>query len=111
VVKVNDVTDLNACETLFSELQNEFKSIDLVVYSSGVGDPNYELAWEKELPTLQTNVFQQLKFTDLPTIYSETRLRAFWWNFLLLLLLEETDTCRHISRQKRFQQIIWNRFG
>ena len=51
VVKVNDVTDLNACETLFSDLQNEFKTIDLIVYSSGVGDPNYELVWEKELPS------------------------------------------------------------
>ena len=65
VVKVNDVTDLNACETLFSELQNEFKSIDLVVYSSGVGDPNYELAWEKELPTLQTNVISAVKIYGL----------------------------------------------
>jgi len=25
VVKVNDVIDLNACETLFSDLKNEFK--------------------------------------------------------------------------------------
>ncbi|MDF1517999.1 MAG: SDR family NAD(P)-dependent oxidoreductase, partial [Lutibacter sp.] len=47
VVKVQDVTDLNSCETLFSDLQNELKTIDLIVYSSGVGDPNYELAWEK----------------------------------------------------------------
>lgn len=65
VVKVNDVTDLNACETLFSYLQNEFKSIDLIVYSSGVGNPNYELAWEKELPTLQTNVMAAVKIYGL----------------------------------------------
>lgn len=65
VVKVNDVTDLNTCETLFSDLKNEFKSIDLVVYSSGIGDPNYELAWEKELPTLQTNVISAVKIYGL----------------------------------------------
>ena len=65
VVKVNDVTDLNACETLFYDLKNEFKTIDLVVYSSGVGDPNYELAWEKELPTLQTNVTSAVKIYGL----------------------------------------------
>ncbi|HSQ46557.1 MAG TPA: SDR family NAD(P)-dependent oxidoreductase [Lutibacter sp.] len=65
VVKVNDVTDLNACETLFYDLKNEFKTIDLVVYSSGVGDPNYELAWEKELPTLQTNVISAVKIYGL----------------------------------------------
>ena len=65
VVKVNDVTDLNACEMLFSDLQNEFKTIDLIVYSSGIGDPNYELAWEKELPTLQTNVISAVKIYGL----------------------------------------------
>ncbi|MDT8416675.1 MAG: SDR family NAD(P)-dependent oxidoreductase [Lutibacter sp.] len=65
VVKVQDVTDLNSCETLFSDLQNELKTIDLIVYSSGVGDPNYELAWEKELPTLQTNVISAVKIYGL----------------------------------------------
>ena len=65
VIKVHDVTDLDACEKLFSDLQNEFKTIDLIVYSSGVGDPNYELAWEKELPTLQTNVIAAVKIYGL----------------------------------------------
>lgn len=65
VVKVNDVTDLISCETLFSDLNKEFKSIDLIVYSSGVGNPNYELAWEKELPTLQTNVISAVKIYGL----------------------------------------------
>jgi short-subunit dehydrogenase len=65
VVKVQDVTDLHACETLFSDLKNELNSIDLIVYSSGVGDPNYDLAWEKELPTLQTNVISAVKIYGL----------------------------------------------
>lgn len=65
VVKVHDVTDLNACEMLFSDLKNEFQTIDLIVYSSGVGDPNYQLEWEKELPTLQTNVISAVKIYGL----------------------------------------------
>lgn len=65
VVKVHDVTDLNACKTLFSDLKNEFQTIDLIVYSSGVGDPNYQLEWEKELPTLQTNVISAVKVYGL----------------------------------------------
>ncbi|HCE54468.1 MAG TPA: oxidoreductase [Lutibacter sp.] len=65
VVKTQDATDLNACETLFSDLKNEFKTIDLIVYSSGVGDPNYDLVWEKELPTLQTNVIAAVKIYGL----------------------------------------------
>lgn len=65
VVKTHDVTDLDSCEVLFSTLTNEFKTIDLVVYSSGIGDPNYELEWEKELPTLQTNVISAVKIYGL----------------------------------------------
>jgi short-subunit dehydrogenase len=65
IVKVHDVTDLNSCETLFKELKSEVKTLDLIVYSSGVGDPNYKLEWEKELPTLQTNVMAATKIYGL----------------------------------------------
>ena len=65
IVKVHDVTNLDSCNTLFEELKNELKKIDLVVYSSGVGDPNYKLEWEKELPTLKTNVIAATKIYGL----------------------------------------------
>ncbi len=61
IIKVQDVTDLNSCERLFSEVKDELKTIDLIVYSSGVGEPNYKLDWEVELPTLQTNVLAATK--------------------------------------------------
>ncbi len=48
IIKVHDVTDLDSCENLFSVLKKELKTIDLIVYSSGVGTPNYKLEWEKE---------------------------------------------------------------
>ncbi|WP_299528159.1 SDR family NAD(P)-dependent oxidoreductase [uncultured Lutibacter sp.] len=65
IIKVQDVTNLDSCETLFLELKKELKTIDLVVYSSGVGDPNYKLEWEKELPTLQTNITAATKIYGL----------------------------------------------
>ncbi len=65
IVKVHDVTDLDSCETLFSEVIKELKTIDLIVFSSGVGDPNYKLEWEKELPTLQTNIIAATKIYGL----------------------------------------------
>ncbi|WP_457610335.1 SDR family NAD(P)-dependent oxidoreductase [Lutibacter sp.] len=65
VVKVQDVTDLRSSEELFSELENDLKTIDLIVFSSGVGNPNYELEWDKELPTLQTNVIAATKIYGL----------------------------------------------
>lgn len=63
--KVHDVTDLNSCENLFTELKNEFKIIDLIIYSSGIGSPNYNLEWEKELPTIETNVLAATKIYGL----------------------------------------------
>ena len=65
IVKVQDVTDLNSCEKLFEEVKKELKTLDLVVYSSGVGEPNYKLEWEVELPTLQTNVLAAAKIYGL----------------------------------------------
>ena len=65
VVKTHDVNDLVSNVSLFESLENEFKTIDLIVYSSGVGDPNYELEWEKELPTLQTNVISAVNIYGL----------------------------------------------
>jgi len=65
VVKTHNVNDLASNASLFESLENEFKTIDLIVYSSGVGDPNYELEWEKELPTLQTNVISAVNIYGL----------------------------------------------
>lgn len=65
IIKVQDVTDLPSCDTLFEEIKHEFKTIDLIIYSSGVGEPNYKLEWEVEWPTLQTNVMAATKIYGL----------------------------------------------
>ncbi len=65
LIKQHDVTDIASSEQLFEELTKELKTIDLIVYSSGVGNPNYQLEWEKELPTLQTNVMGAVKIFGL----------------------------------------------
>ena len=73
IIKIHDVTDLDSCDTLFKELKEELKTIDLIVYSSGVGDPNYQLEWEKELPTLQTNVLAATKIYGLAYQFFRTQ--------------------------------------
>ena len=65
IMKLHDVTNLDSCETLFEALKKALKTIDLIVFSSGVGDPNYKLEWEKELPTLQTNIIAATKIYGL----------------------------------------------
>jgi len=65
IIKVHDVTNIDSCETLFKEVKEELATIDLIVYSSGVGEPNYKLEWEVELPTLQTNIIAATKIYGL----------------------------------------------
>jgi len=64
-IKQHDVTDYSSTDKLFDELLREFKTIDVIIYSSGVGEANYDLVWEKELPTLQTNVTGAVKVFGL----------------------------------------------
>jgi short-subunit dehydrogenase len=65
IVKVHDVTNIESCENLFRDLKSELKTIDLIVYSSGVGKANYKLKWEEELPTLDTNIIAATKIYGL----------------------------------------------
>ncbi len=65
VIKKHDVTELDSSEKVFKELIDELKTIDLVVYSSGIAEPNYDLEWKKENPTLQTNVLGAVKIYGL----------------------------------------------
>ena len=56
LVKQNDIQEIDAVETVFNEIVTEFKTIDLVVQSSGVGFVNPKLDWDKENETILTNV-------------------------------------------------------
>lgn len=55
-IKKHDVTQLDTFAEAFDEFVKILGTIDLIIYSSGVADPNYELDWDKEAPTLETNV-------------------------------------------------------
>lgn len=65
VVKQNDIQQVDEVEKVFDEIIEEFKTIDLIIQSSGVGFVNSELAWDKENETIQTNVVGVTKLYDL----------------------------------------------
>ncbi len=65
LIKSHDVTDLSSCESLFQWVKEQVNTLDLVVYSSGVATFNNLLDWEKEQPTLQTNVMAAAKIYGL----------------------------------------------
>ena len=56
LVKQNDIQEVDDVEKVFNEIVTEFKTIDLVVQSSGVGFVNPKLEWGKEQQTVLTNV-------------------------------------------------------
>ncbi len=56
IIKKHDVTKLDHSEKVFIDLINELGTVDLIIYCSGIAEPNYKLEWSKELPTIKVNV-------------------------------------------------------
>jgi len=68
-VREHDICDLQATERLFKELPSVFEQVDLIIHNAGIGEPNYDLEWEKDLPTLETNVLGATKVYQLSYNY------------------------------------------
>jgi short-subunit dehydrogenase len=64
-IKHLDVQDLLKTESVFNEIVEEFKTIELVIHSSGIGYVNPKLSWQLEYDTLKTNVLAATKIYDL----------------------------------------------
>jgi short-subunit dehydrogenase len=56
LVKQNDIQDVVEVEKVFHEIVVAFKTIDLVIQSSGVGFVNPQLEWGLQEQTIHTNV-------------------------------------------------------
>jgi short-subunit dehydrogenase len=69
VLKQHDITDTDATKKLFEELPGIFDSVDLIIHNSGIAQENYDLEWEKDIPTLQTNVLGATKVYQLSYNY------------------------------------------
>ena len=69
IIKQHDITDIDATKKVFEELPNIFDSIDLIVHNSGIMQPNFDLEWEKDLPTLQTNIIGATRVYQLAYNY------------------------------------------
>ena len=65
LVKQNDIQQIEDLEKVFNTIVAEFKSIDLVIQSSGVGFVNPKLEWQKEEQTILTNVLGVTKLYGL----------------------------------------------
>lgn len=65
LVKQNDIQQVDDVEKVFNEIVEEFRTIDLIVQSSGVGFVNPKLNWDKQEQTILTNVYGVTKLYTL----------------------------------------------
>mgnify|MGYP001817964018 FL=1 len=69
VIRQHDITDVDDTGRLFEELPSTMGQVDLIIHNSGIGENNFELEWEKDLPTLNTNVIAAARVYQLAYNY------------------------------------------
>jgi len=69
VIRQHDITDVDDTGRLFEELSSTMGQVDLIIHNSGVGENNFDLEWDKDLPTLNTNVIGAARVYQLAYNY------------------------------------------
>jgi short-subunit dehydrogenase len=69
VIRQHDITDVDDTGRLFEELPSTMGQVDLIIHNSGIGENNFDLEWEKDLPTLNTNVIGAARVYQLAYNY------------------------------------------
>lgn len=68
-IKRIDVTETDKSIELLKELIEEMGGLDLIVICSGIVRPNYELDWDKEKETVDTNVSGFIAMANVASKY------------------------------------------
>lgn len=68
-VRQHDITDVEDTGKLFEELPKALGKVDLIIHNAGIGEDNYDLEWDKDLPTLNTNVLGAARVYQLSYNY------------------------------------------
>ena len=69
ITQQHDITNLESSDRLFKQLPQMLDKVDLIVHNSGIMQPNFNLDWDKDEPTLQTNVIGATKIYQLAYNY------------------------------------------
>ena len=68
-IRQHDITDVDDSNKLFEELPTIFEHVAIIVHNSGIMQPNFNLDWEKDAPTLNTNVIGATRIYQLAYNY------------------------------------------
>ncbi len=69
LIRQHDITDVDDTGKLFEELPSAMGQVDLIIHNSGIGENNFDLEWDKDLPTLNTNVMGAARVYQLAYNY------------------------------------------
>lgn len=69
LIRQHDITDVEDTGKLFEELPSVLGQVDLIIHNSGIGENNFDLEWDKDLPTLNTNVIGATRVYQLAYNY------------------------------------------
>ena len=68
-IRQHDITHLDDSDRFFSEIPAIFNHVDLIIHNSGIGENNFDLEWDKDHPTLETNILGAAKVYQLSYNY------------------------------------------
>ncbi|UCE93820.1 MAG: SDR family NAD(P)-dependent oxidoreductase [Flavobacteriaceae bacterium] len=68
-IRQHDITHLDDTDRFFSEIPTIFDHVDLIIHNSGIGENNFDLEWDKDHPTLETNILGAAKVYQLSYNY------------------------------------------
>ena len=69
VVQQHDVTDVDATKKVFENLSAVFDKVDLIIHNSGIAEEDFNLDWEKSIPTIEVNVIGATRVYQLAYNY------------------------------------------
>lgn len=69
LIRQHDITNVEDTGKLFEELPSTLGQVDLIIHNSGIGENNFDLEWDKDLPTLNTNVIGAARVYQLAYNY------------------------------------------
>ena len=69
LVRQHDINEVDESLKLFESLNNSFDTIDLIVHNAGIAEENFDLEWNKDIPTINTNVIAATRIYQLAYNY------------------------------------------
>jgi short-subunit dehydrogenase len=97
IIKQHDINNVDKTLELFELLSNSFDDVDLIIHNAGIAEENFDLEWDKDLPTINTNVIAATRVYQLA--YNYFKEQGFGH-------LEEIDMFPLIMLLKPINQVI-----